>query len=364
MRVLFLGPIGGPLTGHSLACKVLLEELSRHHAVEVVDLSGTDVRQGVTLTKSLRLFRLLWRIWRARRSCDGVYFTISESYAGNIKDLLIYLVCWAELPKTVVHLHGGAGMRRIMRGPHRILAALNRPFLRRIGAMIVLGARHVDIFEGVVDADKLHIVPNFAEDYLFSTTERIEEKFRDAVPLRILFVSNFLIGKGHQELVAAYGLLDDAVMKRVRIDFAGAFETEEQRAAFLGSIVGARGLCYRGAVYGAKKGKLFSAAHVFCLPTYYPYEGQPISILEAYASGCAVITTDHSGIFDIFEPNVNGYAVEKRSAQALKEAIAIAAADSGRLRRMALANFETAVGRYRAVEYTAHVVGIIESVGA
>jgi glycosyltransferase involved in cell wall biosynthesis len=53
-------------------------------------------------------------------------------------------------------------------------------------------------------------------------------------------------------------------------------------------------------VDGPGKKNLFSEAHIFCLPTYYPYEGQPIAILEAFASGCVVITTNHSGISDFF----------------------------------------------------------------
>ena len=37
--------------------------------------------------------------------------------------------------------------------------------------------------------------------------------------------------------------------------------------------------------------------------------GQSISIVEAHASGYAVITSIHSGIFDIFTPGVNDYEV-------------------------------------------------------
>lgn len=49
----------------------------------------------------------------------------------------------------------------------------------------------------------------------------------------------------------------------------------------------------------------------FALPTRYPNEGQPISILEAMGNGMFIITTDHAGIPDIVEDGVNGIVMKK-----------------------------------------------------
>lgn len=42
---------------------------------------------------------------------------------------------------------------------------------------------------------------------------------------------------------------------------------------------------------GEEKETLFRDAHVFVLPTYYPNEAQPLVLIEALASGCAILTT-------------------------------------------------------------------------
>ena len=42
---------------------------------------------------------------------------------------------------------------------------------------------------------------------------------------------------------------------------------------------------------GADKAALFRWAQIFVLPTRYPVEAQPLALLEAMASGCAIITT-------------------------------------------------------------------------
>ena len=70
---------------------------------------------------------------------------------------------------------------------------------------------------------------------------------------------------------------------------------------------------YHGIVDGEKKRDLLKLCDFFALPTRYPNEGQPISILEAMGSGMFVITTDHAGIPDIVENGVNGIVIPKDS---------------------------------------------------
>jgi glycosyltransferase involved in cell wall biosynthesis len=260
-----------------------------------------------------------------------------------------------------IHLHGGAGMTQIMRGKVFALDRLNAYFFRRLGAAIVLGGRHVGIFARFMEPERIHVVPNFAQDYVFSTIEAIDEKFRSVQRLRILFLSNLIPGKGHLELVEAVRTLEESFSNHIDVDFAGGFETDDDQKRFLESIAGLRGVKYHGRVSGDAKKRLLSDAHVLCLPTYYPYEGQPICILEAYASGCAVITTDHSGIFDVFSPGVNGYCVEKRSVESLRQAIQRASASINELRKMAFANFGEAQSKYRTSQHTKNLIGILET---
>jgi glycosyltransferase involved in cell wall biosynthesis len=327
MNVLFIGPLPGPVTGQSLACQVLLDGLRQRHQVAVVDLSKKEFKQGISSRSRVKeVLNVLRQVWRVRSAADAIYLTVSESFAGNVKDLAIYCLCFGRLRHMVIHLHGGASMTRIMRGKRPPLRSVNAFFLRRLGAVIVLGEKHLGIYRGVVPEARLHIVPNFAQDELFTTAERAEAKFRQIPPLRLLFLSNLLPGKGHVELIDAFFALEDTVKASIRIDLAGGFESDRQKDAFLARIADVEQLQYHGIVTGARKKALFDEAHVFCLPTYYPYEGQPISILEAYAAGCAVITTDHSGIPDVFRGDVNGFQVAARSVTELRIAIQRAAA--------------------------------------
>ena len=75
-----------------------------------------------------------------------------------------------------------------------------------------------------------------------------------------------------------------------------------------------------------------------------------------------MITTDHSGIPDIFTDAVNGHQVPTRSVEGLRAALAKAAAAPDVLARMAAANLELALRRYRPERYTADLIGIMARV--
>ena len=282
--ILFIGPLPEPVTGQSLACRVLLDGLPGEYRVELVDLTKREFRQGVSsLSRVVEVAGIVWRVWQKHARADVIYLTVSESLAGNLKDLVLYALCFRKLQWMAIHLHGGAGMREIMlrRG---VLRTLERVLPRRLGAAIVLGESQRAIYRGVVADQRIHVIPNFAQDSLFTTIERIGEKFERTTPLRVLFLSNLLPGKGYDELVDAFMGLDETSKASMRLDLAGAFESERARAQLLAKVAGEPHIQYHGTVAGERKRALFDQAHVFCLPTYYPYEGQPISILEAYAS--------------------------------------------------------------------------------
>lgn len=96
-----------------------------------------------------------------------------------------------------------------------------------------------------------------------------------------------------------------------------------------------------------------AAASVFVLPTWYR-EGLPRTILEAMATGRAIVTTDAPGCRETVEPGHNGFLVPVRDAPALAEAMAEFLRDPGlaarlgkRSREIAEARFE--VGRVNAI---------------
>ena len=71
--------------------------------------------------------------------------------------------------------------------------------------------------------------------------------------------------------------------------------------------------------------ELYQQAHIAVLPSYR--EGLPKSLVEAAASGRAVVTTDVPGCRDAIEPGVTGVLVPAKDAAALAQAVTLLAGD-------------------------------------
>jgi glycosyltransferase involved in cell wall biosynthesis len=82
--------------------------------------------------------------------------------------------------------------------------------------------------------------------------------------------------------------------------------------------------------------------------------------LEAYSSGCVVVTTNHSGIIDIFKCGVNGFEVEKKSVNSLSDCfIRLISCNSSELQKIAFNNYSEACKFYKTIVYSNSVKNLI-----
>lgn len=360
MKLLYIAPLPPPVTGHSIAAKVLFDYLRSNHHVALVDLSIASEHDGsVTYRRTLEVIKALLQVLRKIPKADAIYLTISESVAGNIKDLLIYLICANRLNNFYIHLHGGS-IKKLLFDVHPVLRWLNSIAIRRMAGVIISGRSHTDIFAPLIDNSRIHIIPNFAQDHLFVAEKMIEEKFSDRSVLHLLYISGMTLGKGYLRLLEAYESLSEEDKQMVRIDFAGKFDIEGECAEFIERIAGQAGLAYHGLVDEVTKRSLFAKAHIFCLPTSF-LEGQPISILEAYASGCAVMTTGQNGIHDIFCDGINGFEIQHHAPASIALTIQRILSLSMNLTGIAKHNWRTAMTQYRTSIFTKRVTEILVS---
>lgn len=361
MKILFIAPFPEPINGQSKASKMAFDSIRKEDSVIVINLSKKSLKNGFnSIDRFFDIYIVLKNVWKNRKYNDLIYVSVAESFAGNLRDLFIYLICSSSREKIVIHMLGGAGMTDILNGDG-LISRLNRYFISRLGGVIVEGQVNFETFSNVISKEKVHIIPNFADDFLFVSNLEISNKFDEINQVKILYLSNLIPGKGYDELASAYAVLPQEYKNNVSIDFVGGFESSQSEKDFLNKIKPHSGLNYLGKfIDGDKKRELYCKSHVFCLPTYYPFEGQPISILEAYATGCAVITSDHSGIPFVFLDRINGFGVEKKSVTSLKNAIVDVVDCKRDLIKIAFKNRDEALEKYRTSIYQNKISKVFE----
>lgn len=359
MKLLYIAPLPPPITGHSLVSKVLLNNLVNSHVVETINLSKASLSEGVDGVKRIfQIANILKNIFFRQAENERIYLTISESLAGNLKDLMIYLICYRSLDRMYIHLHGGS-IKKQLWDKYFFIRWANHFFIKRLKGIIISGESHVSIFSDIISREKIYVVPNFAQDYLFVNQKVIDLKY-ESHNIRVLYMSNLIPKKGYNELADAFLLMRQEYKEKIQLDFAGAFNSDEEKVEFLNKISGYNKITYHGVVSEAAKKFLFSQAHVFCLPTSY-FEGQPISILEAYASGCVVVTTAQPGILDIFQPGVNGYLIDPESSESIKCVLESLFELENNMKQISSNNLVTALNEFRTEKYCNAIENILES---
>ena len=154
-------------------------------------------------------------------------------------------------------------------------------------------------------------------------------------PARLLFLSNLIPSKGYPTYLEALELLggerDGRPIEAAlcgplhQSDFGGRFATFDEAKCWIENKIAKINRSSRVHVtwvHGARgedKQKLFRNAHVFVLPTEYAVEAQPLVVIEAMASACAVITSDRGEIPFMLEGE--GIVLSELSPARVAEAI-------------------------------------------
>lgn len=353
-NLLFIAPLPPPINGQSKASAEALKAfVELGWSIDVLNIGRSRLKRTVSteIRRIFDVFIFLFKIFKYSQKSDVIYISLSESYLGNIKDLLIYLLLWGKLKHVTIHMLGGTGMDKLL-NKKRITSLLNGFFMKKMNVVVVEGARGKSIFKKYFPSDRIKIIHNFVDDYLHSTSDEVVMKFKNKEILNVLYLSNLLHGKGYMELFEGYVKLPQPIRQQMTLTFVGGFQDINSEQEFLNLIANESGIKYLGNfIDGEDKKELYLKSHIFCLPTYYPYEGQPISILEAYATGCAVITTAHAGIPDVFKGGINGLHVKARDSDDIARVLIGACCNKEKIQEIAINNLMEAQQIYKSKIY-------------
>ena len=315
-KIIFIGPLPPPITGQSIAFSYIKEIDNINEQIFIINTQKYKI-QLFNYFHSLTILPLIIMF----SSYNTIYFIGSRSKLGFLRQLPFLAIAISKRIKIINHLHG-ADFNRFY-NESGIYKGIIKWIYKKVDTSIVLLEEMKDQFKAFPKM-KLEVVPN-AVSKEFENLDIVFPKEK-----RILFLSNIMASKGIIEfLTAAKQLLEED--KSIRIDIAGDFISdvfgnknqikkkffilfEDLINNFPGRIF------YHGSVYGTKKVDLLKSSSIFILPTYYPTEAYPISILEAMASGNAIVTTKHNYLEKIISKK-NGETIQIKNSNQIVNSI-------------------------------------------
>ena len=165
-RICFIAQFPPPIHGLSKAVETLYTSA----------LQSKYLFQQINLTNNKEILKTLWKI--TTNTSDLYYFTIAQTRGGNWRDLLILKLLQWKKRKCLIHLHGGYYRTLIEKDCGKLQRSLNYKAISRISGTIVLGNSLKSIFKGMINEQKIFVVPNCVdEEYMLNAKSIISMIF-------------------------------------------------------------------------------------------------------------------------------------------------------------------------------------------
>ncbi len=325
LRVAIVAPTLEILGGHSVQAAALLAGWSQDREVEAwlvpinpappVWLAGAARLRFVrTLVTQATFWPLLWR---ELRRADVVH-VFSASYTSFVlAPLPAWLIARLLGKPVLLNYHSGEAPDHLRR------SRLARAVLRRVGTSIVPSRFLVDVFAGFGLAAEA--IPNVIDRERFS--------FRRREPLRphLLSTRNFEANYNVACTLRAFARIQ-ARHPHATLSLVGS-GSEAESLRGLAAGLGVHGVRFLGRVAPADMARHYADADVYLQTP--AVDNMPLSVLEAFASGIPVVSTDVGGVRAMLTHDVHGLLAPPDDDAAIADAVCRLLAEPGLAARLA-----------------------------
>lgn len=274
--------------------------------------AGAAVRLWTGISDIIAIFKSLNKA-KSENEFKVLHATTSGSL-GMVRDLLVAKWCKKNNVKAILHCHYGRIPQVINNGGWRKSLLLNS--IAKYSQIWVLDKKTKSVLSAFPELkDKVHITPN---SYPVEANKEIKPKtFK-----KYVFMANLFPTKGFFELIEAFKKVEFQDTE-LHILGSGPDVIVEKLKNACGNLLGNR-IIYHGKLPNDEAVELLSEMDSLVLPTYYPEEAFPISILEAMSNGKLVISTPRAAIPDMLTATDGsrcGIIVDEQNVEQLTEAI-------------------------------------------
>lgn len=317
MNILGLFPLSGNGGIASWTRKFLNAFPDKDHVIFPVDVSpwgrnDDDSMLMRVITGFRALHRILYEVRCVIREKDiDVMHTTTSGNLGSLRDICVARICRKAGVKTIMHCRYGCITEDVT--SQGLVGILLRKAMTLYDQIWVLDSRSYQTLKGIPSlAHKVYITPNPIE---------VSRPF-DPSPKeydRVAFIGNLIPSKGLYELVEA------AVKTGVHLDIVGpASDNVARKVKEIAGECFGQSVVMHGKMANADAMRFMETVDVVALPTYYPSEAFPISIIEAMSLSKLVISCPRAAIPDMLtglDGTPCGILVRPGSASDIAEAL-------------------------------------------
>ena len=291
-----------------------------------VPVRNKNIHHSSNRELSEYFFRGLWLALKLQRTRSyDLCFAWSTVPAGAIAFALrrftglryIVRVCGPDIP----------GFERRYNAIHKLLAPLIRRIWLHTDKVVAKSKHEIELIRTVEPAANCLLIPNGVDTDQFQPRSPAPTDG----PLRLLCVGRLIERKGQNHLIEAVKRLADEGLD-VKLDLVGTGDARLDNEAQVTRLGLANRVRFVGYVPREKIADYYAAAHVFVLPSYN--EGMSVALLEAMASGLAVVVTSTGGTAELVEADINGFIFEWGDVASLTAHIRRLSEDRSLVRRM------------------------------
>lgn len=323
-KILFVGQFAPPVHGVSVmneyvAKSNILKVNYKFVKVNLTTATSIDNIGKKGLGKYFRFIGIAFKTiyFLSTRKFYCAYITLTPVGFGFTKDsFIVNLVRMFGVP-LVLHLHGKGIDKAINDGAPKLKKKYTKVF--KDTHVICLSEKLRQDIQQINSYSKVYIVNNGIPG-----RPKEENKMIIRDDIKILMLSNLIRSKGGLDLLAAIKILADKGIDNFKVTFAGAWGESDFKQEFNNYIkqyLLEKYVTLEGPVYSLQKTELLRNANIFILPTYYPNECFPLTILEAMNCKLAVIASSEGAIPEIIDHGKNGIIIEAQDPKILATAI-------------------------------------------
>ena len=330
-RILMIAALGKGDDGMSFASCALRDEwIKKGIDLKIVDFFDNG-GAGVGVPVSNKIKSTILNKKKARKmidGCDAVYFTPKLSPFGFLSLVGYYKLCIRKRKPYTLHIHGRALLSTYEN--NKWIRAKVRKYISNAKSVIALTESLKEEMHTLFGCGHFDVVGNFAQDEMMlkSGENAIKQEIIKGKPMQICYMSNIIESKGIFELIEAVGSDENYSLK-----IAGRVFPDE-KIRFEKYLKEHKNIEFLGFVSAQQKRDLLLSSAVFCLPTRYPTEAQPISIIEALCMGCFIVATDLPGIVDTLGENYPSELYVEKDAEEIKKVLSNIQKNTDRKRKI------------------------------